>query len=480
MSILPNAGIAALIPDTFDFHGWMTVGPVKDPTGRSLRFRNTHNLSAERFNEISIDTTLNCRDDRSNFPDVGPRLRVFYGYLQDDMTDMVLSEPYCTDVGPLPAFIRQQVDRTRRKRTERVDTEKAEKEKEKTKGRPLVGSMVLSNPIFRVAGQRPDVVISDVVLQSIVNKFYVPLHWFSDERLHTIQFHLHDVPTKLIRPEPTQDQPSPDKVLVFDMQRMMQTPAWGSDELSSSMSPLKWQQCSQNFESALLILSEKAPADDPTKRTFATEYRGHRLFFVKYDKFEENFPDWYGFEREARHAILRGVTFDSDYYAHQVDGILHAKWAAALYMFPESPGKKRTGEREPDSYSSKVPRQTNNSPSSFPRDSSPPRGDPSSFRNNNGAPRGPSCLVCDGPHRLKSHPPATTSFADGPLCFSQSRNGELWTARPFKGPDVKQICIEYNLPQGCRRIHDTLHACSLCGKEHAALPRNAQCSRSGR
>ncbi|KAJ7061892.1 hypothetical protein B0H15DRAFT_981576 [Mycena belliarum] len=256
MSLLPNAGIMGPIPDVFDFDARMTVGPAKDPAGRTLRFRNAHNLAAERFNEISIDATLNCRDDRANFPDVGPQLKVFYGYLQDDITDMVLSEQYCNDVGPLPAFIRQQVDRARRKRTERADTEKTDKDK--AKGRlPLSGAMVLSKPVFRVAGQRPEVVIPDIMLQSILLKLYVPLHWFTDDRLRIIQFCLHDVPTKLIRPEPTDEHPSPDKVLVFDMQKMMPMSAWGSDEASSCMSPLKWQQCSTNFEAALTILSEK-------------------------------------------------------------------------------------------------------------------------------------------------------------------------------------------------------------------------------
>ncbi|KAK6969648.1 hypothetical protein R3P38DRAFT_3296397 [Favolaschia claudopus] len=45
MSLLPNAGVVAL-PDSFDFDAWLTPGPSKDPTGRSLRFRNAHNRSS--------------------------------------------------------------------------------------------------------------------------------------------------------------------------------------------------------------------------------------------------------------------------------------------------------------------------------------------------------------------------------------------------------------------------------------------------
>jgi hypothetical protein len=109
---LPNAGI----PDSFDFDGGMKLPPVKDPTGRTLRIRNRHNLSAEQVNEVSIDQTLNCRDERSKYPDVGAPPVFFYGYTLDDMTHMISSETLCTDLGPIPAFIRVEVERARRKR----------------------------------------------------------------------------------------------------------------------------------------------------------------------------------------------------------------------------------------------------------------------------------------------------------------------------------------------------------------------------
>ncbi|KAJ7315688.1 hypothetical protein DFH08DRAFT_971715 [Mycena albidolilacea] len=113
---LPNAGILAPIPDSFDFDGWMKLPPVKDPTGRTLRIRNRHNLSAEQANEVSIDQTLNCRDECSKYPDVGAPLVFFDGYTPDDITDMISSENLCTDLGPTPAFIRVEVERARRKR----------------------------------------------------------------------------------------------------------------------------------------------------------------------------------------------------------------------------------------------------------------------------------------------------------------------------------------------------------------------------
>ncbi|KAJ6591928.1 hypothetical protein B0H10DRAFT_2197417 [Mycena sp. CBHHK59/15] len=364
MSLLPNAGVLAPVPDSFDFDAQVLAPAPRDPTGRTLRMRNQHNLTTEKFNEISVEQTLNCKEDRANYVDVGPPLKTFYAYTQDDMTDMIYSEQYCGDVGPLPVFIRQQVNRSRRIRAERADTEKVEKEK--VKGRPVHGSMVLSNPITRLPGQRAAVTIPNVIRHSMAEGLYIPLHWFSDERLQFIQHRLHDVPTKLFRPEPSLEFPSPDKVLVFDMPKMILMSTWGSDESSACLSPLKWQQAATNMEAALTIVSEVVPSNAPDKATYASEFRKHRLFFTNYDKFEDNYADWYPFEREARHQILQGFIFDGNYYVRQVDGLLHAKQAAVVYG-TSSADRKRSWDREPETPSRppKAPRQMNDSPGSF-------------------------------------------------------------------------------------------------------------------
>ncbi|KAJ6628604.1 hypothetical protein B0H10DRAFT_1940432 [Mycena sp. CBHHK59/15] len=314
--------------------------PSKDPTGRSLRMRNQHNHAAERFNETSVDQTLNCKEDRTAFPDVGPALKAFYGYTQDDLADMIFSETYCGEVGPLPIFIRQQVERSRRKRTERVEADKVEKEK--TKARPLQGTMVLSNPITRVPGRATAVTVPNVVLHSMLHKLYVPLHWFTDERLQFIQHRLHDLHTKPFRPELSTDISNSDRVYIFDLQKMIPLVGWGSDEIVSCLSPLKWQQAATNMEAALTTLSETA-LDDPTKATFATEFGKHRRFFMSYPKFEENYPDWYAFEREARHEILQGFLFDAEYYARQVDGSGPSRPGVIQPQTALGPGARDTG-----------------------------------------------------------------------------------------------------------------------------------------
>ncbi|KAJ6508291.1 hypothetical protein C8R45DRAFT_922054 [Mycena sanguinolenta] len=482
---LPNAGIVAPIPDSFDFVAWMNPPPAKDPTGRTLRIRNRHNLSAELANEVSIDQTLNCRDDRSKYPDVGAVLVFFYGYTQDDMTDMINSKTLCADVGPIPAFIRVEVERARRKRSDRVEAEKSEK----TKGRPLKGSMVLSNPIVRVPGQRETVVVPLVVQQSVLQKLYVPLSWFTDRRLQMLEHQLDELPTLKFWPQPTLEIPNPDKVLVLDVKKMKADPDWGSDELASCLSPLKWQQAAANLEATLAILSENVPDVSGTvsKPTFFSEFKKHRRFFMNYDKFEENYTEWYPFEREARHAVLRGFLFDSDYYTRQVDGMLHAKKAVVAYASDSLTRKYQPNDRETEQHSSKLQKHGNggfsSSSASSSRSDSSARGDNHSFRNGNrdSTRSVPTCIACEGNHRLQNHPPKATSFPDGSSCFSAMRDGELWTSKPYQGPNTRRVCIAFNLPQGCHRAHEVpaLHICSLCGKDHGAVPRNTACARSG-
>ncbi|KAJ6449278.1 hypothetical protein C8R45DRAFT_1114769 [Mycena sanguinolenta] len=474
---LPNAGIVAPIPDSFDFVAWMNPPPAKDPTGRTLRIRNRHNLSAALANEVSINQTLNCRDDRSKYPDVGTVLVFLYGYTQDDMTHMINSETLWADVSPIPAFIRVEVERTRRKRSDRVEAEKSQK----TKGRPLKGSMVLSNPIVRVPGPRETVVVPLVVQQSVLQKLYVPLSWFTDRRLQMLEHQLDELPTIKFWPQPTLEIPNPEKVLVLDVKKMKGDPDWGSDELASCLSPLKWQQAAANLEATLAILSENVPdvSRAVSKPTFFSEFKKHRRFFMNYYKFEANYTEWYPFEREARHAVLHGFLFDSDYYTRQVDGMLHAKKAMVVYA---SDSLTRKYE-----HSSKLQKHGNggfsSSLASSSRSDSSAGGDNHSERNGNrNSTRSvQTCIACEGNHRLQNHPPKATLFPDGSSCFSAMRDGEVWTSKPYQGPNTRRVCIAFNLPQGSHRAHEVpaLHICSLCGKDHGAVPRNTTCARSG-
>ncbi|KAE9399717.1 hypothetical protein BT96DRAFT_939259 [Gymnopus androsaceus JB14] len=122
--ILPNAG-------QLRFQCAYKLPPALAPTGQTLRTRNVHNCVAEKFNEDSVNTTLDCRNNtpRTATQDVGLPLKSLYSILQDEFEELVFSEPYCIEVGPLLLFLRKKVIRERLSNAEKPDKEKIGKEK---------------------------------------------------------------------------------------------------------------------------------------------------------------------------------------------------------------------------------------------------------------------------------------------------------------------------------------------------------------
>ena len=217
--ILADAGIAGPLPDIYDFNGHIKLPPALMPTGRTLRTRNVHNCAAEKFNEESVDMTSDCHDNASRMvtQDVEPPLKPLYGILQEEFEELVFSEQYCMEVGPLPLFLRKKIVRECLTNAGKSEKDKAGKEKA---GKSIRGSMVMEKPITHVPGQRPDIDIADIVLYSISNKLYLPINWFTNIHLDHIQHHLHELHTKLNRPDPSTDVPNPDKIQVFNMAKM--------------------------------------------------------------------------------------------------------------------------------------------------------------------------------------------------------------------------------------------------------------------
>ena len=213
-----NAGLTLPIPDHFDFDVWMHLPKSQASNGISLRIRNRENCVIERHNKESRFQTVLCRQDRANHPDVGLPLKGFYDYLKTEWTAIARSDDLLKQVGPIPAFVQVGVDKI--------------KESDKLKG--VVGSMVMHNPITRSPGQQPEVAIPKVVCQTLACGIKLPLHYFFDSNLEKAGFNIADLHTKMLAPEASADNPSPHKVLIFDMAKMSEI--WG-DNSSLSVLP---------------------------------------------------------------------------------------------------------------------------------------------------------------------------------------------------------------------------------------------------
>ncbi|KAF9055532.1 hypothetical protein BDZ89DRAFT_1056107, partial [Hymenopellis radicata] len=326
---------------------------------------------------------LNCRDDRAAFPDVGPPLIPMYAYDEEELQALSSSEDLRNEIRPLPAFVSLYIESIRKTKNSKTQDAPAEKGKVKS----VLGSMALSHPIVRIPGEQPPIIISDVFLHSIANKMYIPLNWFTNERLELAQHRLHDLHTKLFRPDPTSEGTASDsnRVITFDMLKM--TALWGSDSSSTCLSPLQWQEAMKNYHIALVSLAPLPPtSNDPSQLappSFAGEFFKHFYFFTNYPNFEATYADWYSFERRARNDIFMGILFDRQFYVNEVDGLRRVK--EALMLYAPSPSLKRPSDSDLRN-TAKVPRTVNDSPHSF------RAGDTAAS-----ARTPPSCVACGAP-----------------------------------------------------------------------------------
>ncbi|KAE9396245.1 hypothetical protein BT96DRAFT_941878 [Gymnopus androsaceus JB14] len=117
MGILANTGIAGSLTDIYNFNGHIKLPPALTPTG---------------FTQ-----------------DVAP-LKPLYGILQEEFKELIFSKLYCTEVGPLPLFLREKIVWEHLTNAEKSEKDKAGKEKA---GKSIRGSMVLGKPITRIPGQ---------------------------------------------------------------------------------------------------------------------------------------------------------------------------------------------------------------------------------------------------------------------------------------------------------------------------------------
>ncbi|KAJ7627677.1 hypothetical protein DFH06DRAFT_732939 [Mycena polygramma] len=160
---LSNAGMPLPVPGDFDFDGWMKrPADVVPPEDMDLKARNEDNHAAEIHNRASLKATRHFRAVQDNSSmDVGRKLRAYWLYSTADLQSMVKSVRVCEAVGPLPVYLCLMVEQARVSRTEVEEDEKREREKErsdrekvradreKDKVAPVIGTMVMSNPVVR-------------------------------------------------------------------------------------------------------------------------------------------------------------------------------------------------------------------------------------------------------------------------------------------------------------------------------------------
>jgi hypothetical protein len=301
-------------------------------------------------------------------------------------------------------------------------------------------------------------VIPTVYLLGIKNKACPPLNFFTNEHINIVNYSPQEVHVKLARPWGA-DDPSSEKIPLLDMPKMVSL--WGSDDIHSCLTPLRYIEASANFLHALELLSITPNDSDSTSTSYAAEFKQHRDFFLQQHDFEATYQYRYSFELESCHDIMKGVLFDWSVYALRVEVLTHAR--DLLEHLASAPGCKRPGDWDMPS--------TKESKHSLLTDVSSTRiSSRSSF---------PTCFLCGKDYRYRDHPSSLTSFEDGQPLFWHLTDTGVKTISSFKGGSPKQICAVWNISRSCNGQHggDRLHFCSLCGGNHSALERNLLCAR---
>ncbi|KAJ6613615.1 hypothetical protein B0H10DRAFT_1951390 [Mycena sp. CBHHK59/15] len=292
-----NAGIPFPIPPDFPLVDWMKrPSDVAPPVDWDLKSRNEDNCTVETHNRASIRASRHygLAPDKTGL-DVGQKLLPYWLYSTADIQTMVKSTRVCDAVGPLPTYLCLMVEQARvthleleegKKRDreqEHADREKLRAEKEKDKAIPVIGSMVMLNPVVCTPALSSPVVIPDIILLTIFHRLHPPINWFTDEHIQFADQYGHMLASKQIRPIATTSNPAPEKVTVLDVPRMILQ--WGNDETHSCLSALGWQQATNNFLVALVQLCP--PQSNPPVENFADEFRKHRQFFISLKDFEK-------------------------------------------------------------------------------------------------------------------------------------------------------------------------------------------------
>ncbi|KAJ7157115.1 hypothetical protein C8R46DRAFT_1040201 [Mycena filopes] len=482
----PNSrcGLPLPLPVDFDTTAHMTrPADIPATPGFDLGDINAENVRLEKLNKISIAYTRAFAAARAsptgiNNLDVGAMLEPFLAYSDADKELLVGSEAVVAATGPLPTYMTLWVAGVRIAEAQKNQKEKARRDKEKSDAiaaktaLPIFGTLEMVNP--QVVGGTLSSVTSIPVLwhSSLFYKVYFPLHWWSDATLERATNYPHTFHTESITTA-TSSTGVATTVRVLNVNKMLKV--LGEEE-SAVMTPGLWRRASLNQLASFEKICKPVDPTNPASFSTAVEYGHHINHFSNLRVFEDLdlFPVWYRVELDLRYKIVNNGLYSAQVYEQQISIALstHHYSLANPISRPSAPPFQSGLKRPPGD-------DGNAAPPKGPRFGNGARGG-----NNNPStsgerpPSAPSCLVCTGPHSALNHPAGKTSFDDGASHFTGSVGRDLQTLQSFRGPQRRQICIQFNLARPCEGNHpERLHVCSLCGGSHAALSRDPSCKR---
>jgi hypothetical protein len=113
-----QAGVPLPLPDAFDYVAWMTPPPDVDiPVLMDVKARNKRNIVIDTFNNTSIDLTraymeAALQGTLAAGQDVGPKLKAYFRYTEDELETLVVDTDYFALVSPSLSTSRWPFQRT--------------------------------------------------------------------------------------------------------------------------------------------------------------------------------------------------------------------------------------------------------------------------------------------------------------------------------------------------------------------------------
>jgi hypothetical protein len=298
------------------------------PVLMDVKARNKHNIVIDTFNNTSIDITRTYMEAAQDGTlaagqDVGPKLKAYFRYTEDELETLVVDNDYFLLVSPVPPHVALAVFEERRTRKKLAEEKKADDEKAKAKG--LMKSLVMVNPIQLSAASRPPPSAPEILLVPLRYGTPLPIWWFTNTCLCFAMECADQMPTK--HQHPTSKNNSAAKVSFVDITKL--TKEWGGDDTTESYLLYIWAEVTCNYTNTFKSLS--TDANDLNPHTYSSELEKHFNFFKNVNDAEELLEVWYGTEKELRNKIITAcTTFELNFWHSKVQGVILAQKVAKL------------------------------------------------------------------------------------------------------------------------------------------------------